>query len=263
MTYSSGYAILLVWEYRMFNVQKLIDKSIETNYQFKGDLRDNEKFHVSDSGTCYRKRFYKRLGIVPTGKIDTKSLRKMVAGDAGHEKIQWLLNRYGNLFASEGELETEHIKGHFDGVVKNGKEKSLLEIKTIEKWSMGYIKKDGPKNEHVLQLFTYWWLLRQDYLNLDQAVLSYIKREDFETHDFYYKWNKKLVTKVLKEWKPLVAYWKKKKLPPCTCDEDYGGNGVKYCRYKTKSGKRCCSKALFTNYLKREEKENGTKEKTD
>ncbi len=232
----------------MINFQNLINEIVEKNNQVRSGGRDASKFHVSDAGTCYRKRYYKRLGVEPTSDIAVASLRKMIAGDAGHEMLQGLLKRYGKLFAAEGEVGGEHIKGHFDGIIKDGDAKAVLEIKTIEKWAMGYIKKDGPKPEHLLQMFTYWTYLRQDYTKLDQAVLSYVKREDFETKDFNYLWDKDITDKVAAEWTPLVRYWENQELPPCTCHLDYGGKGMNYCRYKDESDPEnitCCSEDLI------------------
>jgi hypothetical protein len=225
----------------MFNMQALLDEAITKNSQYKGGQRDNAKFSVSDAGGCYRARVYKRLGVEPTREIEIAGLRKMQAGTAGHEHIQYLLK----LFLSETELETEHLKGHPDAVVKNG-ELSLLEIKTIEKWGMTHITNKGAKPEHKLQMFTYWSLLRKELLNLNSAVLSYVKREDFGCKDFYFNWSDEIQEKVDNEWNPLIRLWENKKLPACSCKEMYDGNGAKYCRYST-SDKECCDESLFKN----------------
>lgn len=227
----------------MFNMQTLIDECVEKNNQVKGGKRDKDNFHVSDAGTCYRKRFYKRLGVEPTKDIPVANLRKMLAGDAGHTQLQYILKRNGNLLASEGEVKAPHIVGHFDAIVKNG-EKVLLEIKTIEKFQASWIKKTGAKPEHKLQVFTYWSMLRKDYSDLDTAVLSYVKREDFEAHDYYFNWSETIQEQVNKEWEPLVKYWESQELPPCTCSVDYGGNGVKYCRYQIDE-LNCCDESLY------------------
>lgn len=234
----------------MINLQVLINEAVETNNQVKGGLRDGQKFHISDAGTCYRKRYLKRLGVTPTKKIEIQGLRKMVAGDAGHEKLQALLTRYNKLFSSEGEIETEQIKGHFDGIVKHDGSKAVVEFKTIEKWGMTHIKNGGAKPEHKIQLWTYWYYLRHDYTNLDQAILSYVKREDFEAHDIHYVWDDNIIPKVVEaEWKPLLDYWEKQQLPPCTCDKDYGGHGQKYCLYANEDG-TCCSESLIEEIKK-------------
>lgn len=227
----------------MFSFQALINEVVEKNSAYKSGSRDGAKFHISDAGKCYRERFYKRLGVEPTRTIETPALRKMLAGDAGHEKLQYLLRRYGKLFLAESELETEHIKGHPDGVIKNGV-KALLEIKTIEKWGMGYIKKTGAKREHKLQMFTYWSLLRKELKDLDNAVLTYVKREDFESVDFNFIWSPEILDQVHQEWNPLVDYWLQGKLPPCTCKDLYDGAGPKYCRYGT-SETECCDEKLY------------------
>lgn len=232
----------------MIDVQNLINEAIERNNQVKAGGRDSNYFHVSDAGTCYRKRFYKRLNVDVPNEIPIANLRKMVAGDAGHEKLQYLLRSGGNLFASENEISAEHIKGHFDGIVREGDQLTLLEIKTIEKFSMRYIKEGGPKPEHEMQMFTYWHLLRKYYTNLNSASLSYVKREDFESKDFNYTYTDDLAEKVLAEWNPLIGFWKDQKLPPCTCAHDYNGNGIKYCRYQV-SDELCCPESLFDKQL--------------
>lgn len=227
----------------MINIQTLINEIVEKNNQTKTGVRDGAKFNVSDAGKCYRERFYKRLGYASVRVIDISALRKMVAGDAGHEKLQMLLRRYGKLFLSESELETEHLKGHPDGIIKTDI-KLLFEIKTIEKFAMEYIRKDGAKPEHELQTFTYWSLLRKELKDLDNAVLSYVKREDFETRDFYYVWSDQIQEKVDKEWNVLINYWETLTLPPCTCKTQYNGKGPLYCRYGIDEN-NCCSEKLF------------------
>jgi hypothetical protein len=229
---------------KIFNVQTLIDEIVVKNNQVRSGQRDGAKFHISDAGGCYRARVFKRRGYQPTREIETPALRKMLAGSAGHDQIQKLLRYQGKLFLAESELETEHLKGHPDGVIKNG-ELVLLEIKTIEKFQMGYIKKQGAKRPHELQMFTYWSLLRKDLPELNRAVLSYIKREDFEAHDFYYNWSEEIQKQVDEEWNTLILYWTNNALPPCTCKDLYDGNGPKYCRYGI-TDKECCSELLYT-----------------
>lgn len=225
------------------NIQTIINEAVEKNNQYKALDRDASKFHISDAGGCYRARFLKRLGVPPVRVIDTPSLRKMLAGDAGHEKLQKLLWRNKKMFLAENEIETEHLKGHPDGILKDGG-KCLVEFKTIEKWQMMHIKKTGAKQNHILQMFTYWMLLREDVKGLDQAILSYVKREDFISHDFYYFWSDDIKTKVEAEWKPLIKYWIDQKLPPCTCSTLFDGSGPKYCRYGV-TETECCDEELF------------------
>lgn len=217
----------------MINVQTIINDAVQKNNVRTGLKRDGAKFHISDAGNCYRQRYLKRLGVERQRDIPVGNLRKMLAGDAGHEKLQQLLREQRKLFSSESVIETEHIKGHYDGILKDGDSKTVLEIKTIEKWAMGYIKSGGPKKNHIIQMFTYWKFLREDYTNLDQAILFYVKREDFEGVPFNFLWSQEIEDKVEKEWAPLLDYWTRGELPPCTCHADYDGNGVKYCNYPT------------------------------
>lgn len=230
----------------VIDLQKIINDAVEKRSQIRTGSRDTSYFHVSDAGTCYRKRYLKRLGVEPKVPIAVGALRKMLAGDAGHEMLQNTLKWHGALFAAEGEILTNDIKGHFDAIVKSsGISKVLTEFKTIEKWGMKYIKEDGPKSEHILQMFTYWSHLRKDYTALDQATLFYVKREDFEGVPFNYLWSDDIADKVAQEWMPLIKAWTAKKLPDCTCHLDYGGNGIKYCRYISEDGETCCSEDLL------------------
>lgn len=246
----------------LIDVQAIIDAAVEKRSQVRGEARDADKFHVSDSGTCYRKRYFKRLGIQPTIPIPTASLRKMLAGDAGHDMLQGLLRYSGDLYASEQTVGDDNIKGHHDGIIKPGfgPAKVLLEFKTIEKWSMSHITGAcscagpkahayGPKPEHELQMFTYWTYLREEYTGLDQAALVYLKREDFGAKQFDYVWNESVAQRVLEEWEPLLTYWRKLETPECTCDRDFNGAGRGYCRYKSEDGLTCCNRDLLLSLV--------------
>lgn len=234
----------------MISIQKLIDESIQEWSNTKSASRDNSKFSVSDAGLCYRARYYKRLGIPATRVTPVGALRKMLAGEAGHEKLQEVLQASGALVSSEEPLELwGEVLGHHDGVVVSEDERSLVEFKTIEKWGMTHIKKDGPKNPHILQMFTYWCALRKLKLHptLDQATLAYIQREDFSQIQFDYLWpegDDEVTRRVEAEWYPLLLLWKNQVLPSCTCPEDYGGHGISYCRYQT-SPETCCDSDLL------------------
>lgn len=229
----------------MLNVGKLIDQAVVARSEAKGAKRSASHFHVSDAGLCYRKRFLKRMGVPPTRLIPPGALRKMLAGEGGHEILQETLQGYGALFAAELEVRTEDILGHFDAIVKDGDHKVLLEFKTVEKWSMGHIKKDGPKPEHIMQMFTYWTMLRRDFTYLNQATLVYLMREDFQNISFDYLWDREVATRVSAEWSPLLGYWMRGELPPCTCNKDYGGSGISYCQYQAPDKESCCSATLF------------------
>lgn len=242
----------------VIDVQGIIDASVERRNQVRAGARDNAFFHVSDAGTCYRKRYLKRLGVEPQVPIPVASLRKMLAGDAGHVALQELLKWDNSLFAAEGTLGNDQILGHFDGIIKRdgSNQKVLLEIKTVEKWGLGHITgacacrgtpKEhslGPKPEYILQAKTYWFFGREQYTGLDQMTVAYFKREDFGGVQFNYEWQDSIATEVMNEWLPLLKAWESKTLPGCTCDKDYGGAGVNYCRFQDGQG-GCCSETLL------------------
>lgn len=247
----------------LIDVQGLLNAQVEARSKSRTGARDTRKFVVSDAGTCLRKRYLARLGVPSTTEIPVATLRKMAAGDAGHEAIASLLRSSKALIAAEGEFETAHLLGHFDGLLRVRSasqatadgythQKAMLEVKTVEKWGMSHIKggcscsdkktpgHTGPKREHILQLLTYWALGRRDYIGLDQAVLFYVMREDFSGVQFTYTWAPWINQAVLKEWLSLIGYWQRQELPPCSCKKDYGGAGVNYCKYQDGHG-GCCN----------------------
>lgn len=236
----------------MINTQRLIDDSIKQWSEAKERERDNSYFSVSDAGLCYRSRFLKRLGVPSTRVTPVGALRKMMAGEAAHEKLQAVLHASGQLESFE---ETLHlwpdVLGHYDAVVKEGKERILLEFKTIEKWQMGHIKKDGPKPQHVLQMFSYWFQLRAKKTeNLNQATLIYVQREDYQQVQYDYLWSREIADKTLAEWLALISAWRKQELPECTCLKDYGGKGPAYCRYQDTQNPEICCKAELATFIK-------------
>lgn len=231
----------------MFDIQKIVDDALLRNNAWAGSKRPVGRFNVSDAGLCYRARTYKRLGVPSQVKMTGADLRKMMSGTASHEKIQYLLKRTGNIILAEDEVGTEHRVGHPDGVIIENGEMAVIDFKTIEKWAMGWIKKKGAKKNHELQLFTYWVDLRKIIPNLNHGLLFYMKREDWEAKPFNYIWNDNIEQMVNDEWNPLIEYWVREELPPCTCSEDYDGAGVKYCKFAT-SETQCCSETLYTKY---------------
>jgi hypothetical protein len=97
-------------------------------------------------------------------------------------------------------------------------------------------------------MFTYWSLLRNDIKDLDHAVLSYIKREDFEALDFHFIWNDSIQAQVNQEWHPLITHWVEKTLPDCTCALMYDGAGPRYCSFLNQATETCCSEQLYEKH---------------
>lgn len=241
----------------MLNVQTLLDEALIKRSENWPKSKE-PKFHISDAGKCYRQRYFKRLGVERLVPMPLGGMRKGAAGDAAHEKITSLLDR--GVMAAERYLETEHIRGRFDTLIKDKEgNKALIQIKSTEKWQLGHIKTKGPSAHDELQLFTEWTLAREDYKDLDQAILFYVKREDFQGVAYDYQWSEEIKKKVEQDFKPLIAYWLKQELPPCTCHQDYDGKGPDYCMYKevdevTGETIGCCNEKLMTEVEVAQEK---------
>jgi len=145
---------------------------------------NNEKFHASGSGSCYRKQFYSYYDY-PSDDKDDKSLRILDLGTTVHERIQESLNQWWketngktinpNSIGKTEILEIENmyiedkisipslnLEGSYDiGVSTSDNDFYLWDIKTAAayKWTTMFGRKAnrvaGSSDNYKLQLGTY------------------------------------------------------------------------------------------------------------
>ena len=125
---------------------------------------NDEKFHASGSGSCYRKQFYSYYDY-PSDKKDDKSLRILDLGTTVHERIQESLKSEdisGIHIEDDIDIPSLNLVGKYDvGVFTDDNDFYLWDIKTAAayKWTTMFGRKAnrvaGSSDNYKLQLGTY------------------------------------------------------------------------------------------------------------
>lgn len=217
----------------------------------------------SSLGYCPRRQTYDRLGLKGYSDFDAKTLRTFSYGDTIHDWLKRIFRNSGLLIEEEGKLADDErsLKGHYDMLVggppqdieeaqrerwspwwtewidtyraslaESFADPTLAEIKSINPRAFKFLKKDGPKRAHQLQLGSYFSMVNNDPslvpVEPTAGRLIYIgKDNDAPILDFTYEeaWTDEADAVV----QDLNTYWDAREVPPCTC----AGWEVGYCRY--------------------------------
>jgi len=156
----------------------IIDK-IYQYYEQKESTKEPSKevtFAPSYFNDCHRKIFYKKTGKEQSDPISLPAFFKMDMGNAGHEKIQSVIEKLDGIEMIECEdMKSIDYKGltfnyRIDGKIKAEDKTYILEIKTI----FGYgwkVVEEAPKPEHVIQLYLY-----MHFENIENGIILYVDR---------------------------------------------------------------------------------------
>ncbi len=165
-------------------VIKRLDKYLVSLSDKDGD-RAIDVNAPSQAGTCLRSRFYTRKGYDFDDHIDARLRRIFGNGIFTHERLQGYLKEEGMLLCDELPMHNikYNIQGHTDGLLDFGKEKAILEIKSINLRGFNDLKMVKP--EHKKQGLVYLYCVEQRRLELHREYEDF---EDFENH--FYSRNK-------------------------------------------------------------------------
>ena len=146
----------------MINIVDIFHRFLEK--KSKERPPNNEKFHASGSGSCYRKQFYSYYDY-PSDKKDDKSLRILDLGTTVHERIQESLkseNIDGIHIEDDIDIPSLNLVGKYDvGLLTDDNDFYLWDIKTAAayKWTTMFGRKAnrvaGSSDNYKLQLGTY------------------------------------------------------------------------------------------------------------
>lgn len=144
-------------------------------------------------GKCRRATWYEWKGVPRTDHIDAPGLFKMQVGDIIHEHLSAILNRaLADLGYSTEDCNKEGfgeevamvwqskdlkypVSGRLDKrVIAPDGTKIAIEWKSTYGRGADYIKRDGPKDENLMQCTLY---LEQDVLPVDAVALMYATRD--------------------------------------------------------------------------------------
>ena len=195
------------------------------DYLVTSNLREpskkEKKFYLSDMGKCMRVRWLKRRGIKT--ELDPYVNWIFQMGDLIHDFGYKALEAQGLLLEAEDYVENDDFIGRFDGIIKNGKGKSVFDFKSVGSYKMNKVIKGEDDEGNIMQLLTYVMFLQKDRKDINNsAYCIYINKEPskrspqvFVEKEYHLtKWRKQ---KIQDEIDQLVEFWHKDEIPPCSC----------------------------------------------
>jgi len=196
------------------------------NKFYADQSRDREQIHfyITDAGKCPRAIFFK-FKKAPRKEMEARILRIFDQGNYVHLRLMRDLFSLGIVVASEIDIPPkEDISGRADAIIRIDNELYLVDFKSINSSILQRMEK--PKEEHVLQLQLYL-----HFFNLKKGILLYEGKDTSELKEFPVNYDKKLVKKVLNDFKRLKINVQKNLLPQQL--PDYPENWqCQYCQFK-------------------------------
>jgi len=195
----------------------------------KREEREITSWHISALGSCLRGVYFQRLKVLRDNEMTAKDLAQMKIGSLIHDYIQKILTK--SLEGKDIKIETEKrveipefgATGYADIVLTNG-DSEVVELKSANKDSFAFIKKQGPKENHQMQLWSYLY-----GLGIKQGRLIYLSKDYMDTQEFIFKVSdKNIEQRVRDEFGLLNKAWEAKNplLLPLVTDWR-----VTYCAY--------------------------------
>jgi len=202
-------------------ITQALESYLKASFVRSESSNRERKFYVSDMGKCMRQRWLKRHGIL--SEMELLGQWTVTLGNIVHDWGYKALEAQGLLLESEMALSTDHLSGRFDGLIKNGKLKSIFDFKSVGGYKMKMFK-DGGDNDSIGQLLTYVYILQEERKDIsDTALIVALNREPnqkrypFAFHQREYHLVKNRREQIKAEIDVLLDYWINNKIPRCTC----------------------------------------------
>lgn len=161
---------------------------INYGYQKLGEARPPRVRHwPSDAGKCLRALVYQWRGE----KVKSPDGRMFFIfrdGELHHQAIVKQLEEAGiNVTMKEAPLRDKerNISGKLDALIKINSNYYVLEIKTINRYGFDEICREGPREEHVLQLQLYLHYVQNIFkIEARQGIILYKNKDTSRFVDF-------------------------------------------------------------------------------
>jgi len=209
-------------------ITDLIDEAIIKDGQ--REAKEINSWHASALGSCLRGIYFQRLGMSRDKDMTAKDISQMKVGSLIHDYIQKILVE--SLTENEKmTIETEKrveipelgLTGYADIVLTNG-DSEVIELKSANKDSFAFIKNQGAKENHQMQIWSYLY-----GLNIKQGRIIYISKDYMDKIEFVIKLNDEEIEKMVRgELELLNMAWKHKTPQLLPLPTDWR---AKYCSY--------------------------------
>lgn len=176
-----------------------------------------ERHWPSDVAKCLRALVYQwrgEEGVAP----DARMFFVFADGDMHHKAIVQQLEDSGQaqVIMKEAPLrDKEHnISGKLDALLKLNNHHYVLEIKSINRYGFDEIMRDGPKEDHVIQLQLYLHFVQNIYkIETKQGFVLYKCKDTARFYDFLIDYNVNVVNDFFAKLKLVEEHLAKKTLP--------------------------------------------------
>ena len=188
-------------------ITSIIDEAILQNGQ--REPKEITSWHCSALGSCLRGVYFQRLGMPRDNEITAREVSSMKVGSLIHNYIQTILieslkdNKEINVEAEvRVDIPEFGATGYADIKITNGNSE-IIELKSTNKDSFAFIKKQGAKDNHQMQLWTYLY-----GLNIKQGRIVYLSKDYMDKQEFIIRLDdKELESKVRNEFDLLNRAW--------------------------------------------------------
>lgn len=193
----------------MDKITEIIDTAI-----LKDGVREPKEqtsWYISSLGSCLRGVYFSRLGKERDNPITARELSSMKVGSLIHDYIQKILVE--SLKETKTTIETEKrveipefgATGYADIFLTNG-ESEVIELKSANKDSFAFIKKQGAKLNHQMQLWSYLY-----GLNIKQGRIIYLSKDYMDKQEFIVRLDDKEIENAVRaEFDILNRAWAEK-----------------------------------------------------
>ncbi len=184
----------------------MIKERIDTFYLKRQYEKDKEHFYITDAGKCPRAVYF-QFKKAPKKEIEARILRLLSYGDYTHMRIMSVLFSLGLVKSAEIEIpKQEMINGRADAIISMNNELYILEIKSMNRTAFAMLKE--PNSDHLKQIQLYL-----HYFNIPKGILLYECKDTQDIKEFEIRYNKELVSKMLKDFEKLKGEIDSSKIP--------------------------------------------------
>ncbi|MFA5794180.1 MAG: CRISPR-associated protein Cas4 [Candidatus Brocadiia bacterium] len=175
-----------------------------------------EKHWPSDAAKCLRALVYQWRGekALPT---NPRLFFIFADGDMHHKAIVQQLSDAGvEVTMREAPLRDPklNISGKLDALIKLDGRYYVLEIKSINRWGFEEVIRDGPKEEHVIQLQLYLYFVQNIFrIEAKSGILLYKNKDTSSFYDFDIPFDERVVNDFLDRLKQVESYIANNTLP--------------------------------------------------
>jgi len=179
---------------------------------------------------CQAKLFYELKGG-EKDDLEANSKLTFLQGDEIHRTIMEALfkSREVDVVCAEADIEdNDLIHGRADCIfsLRGSDQNYVMDIKSASHWSFKNVKKDGPREKHVLQVQVYLY-----FFDIDQGLLLYYDKNNQELAEFEVKRDDARIEKNLARLKKLKDTFEDLEDPPEPDKSDWEWERCQYCDY--------------------------------